>query len=45
MKAIYDAYTAADVEIPEEVGKFFNWEDPDEHGVKVELKIQLFGRW
>lgn len=37
MKAVWDACTAAGTEIPNEVVKFFNHEDPDESGVVVEI--------
>lgn len=33
MKAIYDACTAAGVEIPNEVSRFFNWDAPEPSGV------------
>ncbi len=36
MKAIYDACTAAGVEVPSEVSKFFDYCPPDEMGVMVE---------
>jgi len=38
MKEVHDACIAANVEIPEEVDEFFNWEPPDPRGVKVELE-------
>lgn len=38
MKAVWDACRAADVEAPEEVSAFFNWEEPDEVGVVIDLE-------
>lgn len=38
MKAIWDNCTAAGVSIPNEVDEFFNFEPPDQDGVKIELK-------
>lgn len=38
MKAIYDACTDAEVEIPDEVDDYFNNEPPDEDGVVIELE-------
>ena len=37
MKAIYDACTAANVELPEEVSAFFGFSAPDAAGVTVYL--------
>jgi hypothetical protein len=37
MKAIYDSCMAAEISIPEEVEKFFNWERPDPAGVIINL--------
>lgn len=36
MKAIWDACKGAGVQVPEEVLRFFNWEEPDIRGVKFE---------
>lgn len=38
MKEVFDACDKAGIDIPEEVIEFFNYEDPDEAGVLVELK-------
>lgn len=38
MKKIWDACEAADIEMPEEVEEFFNYEPPDEEGVLINLK-------
>lgn len=38
MKAIWDACKAAGIKQPDEVGKFFNWEPPDDAGVEVNLE-------
>jgi hypothetical protein len=38
MKEVHDACIAANVEIPEEVDEFFNWNPPDLSGVMVELE-------
>jgi hypothetical protein len=38
MKSVYDACKAAKLEVPEEVEEFFNWEEPDEAGVEVDLE-------
>ena len=37
MKAVWDACNAADLLIPKEVEKFFNYETPDDAGVVVDL--------
>lgn len=37
MKAIWDACVAAKVDIPQEVREYFNWTDPEEAGVQVEI--------
>jgi hypothetical protein len=37
MKAVYDACTAASMEVPKEVEEFFGHERPDEAGVKIDL--------
>ena len=37
MKAIYDACVKADIEVPDKVVKFFEYEPPDDKGVQVEL--------
>jgi hypothetical protein len=39
MKAIWDACKSANVEVPKEVGEFFNWENEnvDANGVRVDL--------
>ena len=38
MKAAWDACQAAHVAVPKEVGEFFDWSEPDEAGVKVQLE-------
>ncbi len=38
MKKIWDSCTEAGIDIPEEVGKFFDWETPDEAGVEIDLE-------
>lgn len=42
MKKIYDACEEGGMEPPEEVLKFFNWEEPDNAGVEIELKEHEF---
>lgn len=37
MKEVWDVCSAAGVEIPNEVGEFFDWEEPDESGMVVDL--------
>lgn len=37
MKAVWDACVAADMAVPDEVLQFFNYEDPDEAGVIINL--------
>ena len=38
MKLIWDTCEAAGIdEIPKKVGEFFNWEEPDEKGVILEI--------
>ena len=37
MKAVYDACVAGGIGMPEEVVEFFNGEEPDATGVKVDL--------
>ena len=38
MKALYDACIDADIALPEEVNSYFNYEEPDNTGVIVELR-------
>lgn len=38
MKAIFDACEEAGVKVPGDVMKFFNHENPDPDGVKIEIK-------
>lgn len=38
MKAVWDACENAGVHVPAEVDKFFNGENPDEHGVRIDLE-------
>jgi hypothetical protein len=38
MEKVYSACMKAGIEIPEEVEKFFDYEEPDECGVEVEIK-------
>jgi hypothetical protein len=38
MKAVWDSCKAADVEPPEEVSKYFEYDTPDERGVEVKLE-------
>ncbi len=38
MKAIWDSCEEAGIDPPEEVGKFFDWDQPDEAGVDVNLE-------
>lgn len=42
MKQIWDSCVAAKVTPPEEVMKFFGYEEPDDAGVQVELKPDEF---
>lgn len=35
--AVYRACKEADIDVPEEILKFFNWESPDRNGVLVDL--------
>lgn len=37
MKQVWDSCKAAKVEVPEAVQRFFNWEEPDDRGVEVQL--------
>ena len=37
MKAVWDACMKADIELPKEIQKFFNWRDPDKEGLRVKL--------
>ena len=37
MKSVWDSCRAAGVEVPEEVKRFFAWNEPDEAGVCVNL--------
>lgn len=39
MKAIYDACKDANICVPTEVDKFFNYEPPDEAGVRVNIPV------
>lgn len=43
MKAAYDACIEADIPVPEEVEKFFEYEVPDSKGVPIELSKQIGG--
>lgn len=50
MKAVYDACDHAGVNIPDEVGRYFNYEAPDYTGVVVDLSTmanfkQLVTEW
>lgn len=38
MKSAYDALKKAGLEIPDEIGRFFDWESPDPSGQEVKLK-------
>lgn len=38
MKAVRDACNAAGLAIPEEVNTFFGWDEPDDKGVRVDLR-------
>ncbi len=37
MKAVYDACTAAGIDVPDEVMRFFNYEGPDPAGVVIDI--------
>lgn len=37
-KAIWDMCEKNDIEIPTEVGKFFNWRTPDIRGIEVNIE-------
>jgi len=37
MKAIYDAYVAADLPVPEKIQEFFDWRAPSEAGTLIEI--------
>ena len=37
LRAVYDACEAAQIEAPEYVQEYFNYEPPSEHGVEVDL--------
>ena len=37
MKAVWDACINANVPVPDYVAKFFDWQEPDERGVEVEI--------
>jgi hypothetical protein len=37
MKAIWDACEAAEVQVPNEVGHYFGWEEPDDEGVRIDI--------
>jgi hypothetical protein len=38
MKEVWDACNAAGVDVPQEVGEFFEWETPAEEGVEVDIE-------
>lgn len=38
MRHAYDSCKIAGIDIPEEVNKYFNYEEPDSAGVEVDLK-------
>ena len=38
MKQVWDSCKAAGIDPPTEVERFFNWSQPDDHGVEVDLK-------
>ena len=42
MKKIYDACQEAEMEIPDEVQEYFNYEEPDEAGVEVEIETKEY---
>jgi len=37
MKGVYDACMKANMDMPEEVSEFFNWEEPSSHGTQVDI--------
>lgn len=37
MKAVWDACTAADLQVPDEVDTYFNQEEPNPNGVRVDV--------
>lgn len=41
LRAVWDAYAAAGVRPPAEVGRFFQGESPDAHGVEVTTEQSL----
>jgi len=43
MKQVYESCIEMDVEIPPEVWKFFNDEEPDDKGVRVEIPHEDWG--
>ena len=38
MKEVYDSCKKAGVDTPNEVKKFFNYEEPDDAGVEIDIK-------
>ena len=42
MKKIYDLCKEGNIEVPEEVQKFFNYETPDDSGVWIDLEGKDF---
>lgn len=40
MKDVWDSCEMAEVAPPEEVSEFFDWDNPDERGVEVDLKAE-----
>lgn len=43
MKEVWDACEKAGIDPPKEVSEFFNYENPDENGVEVELDAAEWG--
>ena len=42
MKKVWDACVEAGTDVPDEVSKFFNWDEPDEKGIEVSIPKQEF---
>lgn len=39
MKAVYDACQVAKIPVPDRVMDFFNWQDPNPHGILTDLDL------
>jgi hypothetical protein len=44
MKTIWDACISAGIEVPDKVNEYFDWEEPNENGVVVDIRNSFVER-